>query len=176
MHIFLESRIGNYWTYTVWAYRWVSSVIISRDGRYIITASFDKDIRVWEMLTGECIRILKGHSRAVKSVCISSNNQYVISSLNDKTIQVWDFKSGMCKMVIEGHINQIQSVTIYHDNRFIISGSKDMTVRVWDINTGVCWQIFKLDSGVTFCWILSQRIIVVGDKRGAVSYLQLNEI
>lgn len=70
---------------------YVVSVTVSSDCSYIVSGSFDKDIKVWDLETGTLISTLKGHKKEVDSVAISPDNQYIISGSNDKTIKVWKY-------------------------------------------------------------------------------------
>jgi WD40 repeat protein len=40
----------------------VSCVVAMPDGRRVVSGSYDKTLRVWDVDTGECVRELKGHS------------------------------------------------------------------------------------------------------------------
>ena len=49
----------------------VNSVQFSPDGQNIVSASWDKTVRVWSAATGECVQTLAGHSGAVYSAHFS---------------------------------------------------------------------------------------------------------
>ena len=36
------------------------------DGRRVVSASYDKTLKVWDVATGECVATLKGHSSLVR--------------------------------------------------------------------------------------------------------------
>ena len=44
----------------------VYSVAITPDGRYAISGSHDKTLRVWDITTGSCVRVMTGHTDAVR--------------------------------------------------------------------------------------------------------------
>ncbi len=115
----------------------VSSVVMSNDGRYVISGSIDKTVRVWDWQAPNAIpRILGGHKSSVNSVAISANGRYVVSGSGDKTVRVWDWqKSNARPCVLRGHESSVISVAISADGRYVVSGSEDATARVWD------WQM-----------------------------------
>ena len=50
----------------------MNSVSISADGRWALSGSMDKTLRLWELATGQCVRTFEGHTKWCDSVCISS--------------------------------------------------------------------------------------------------------
>lgn len=45
--------------------------------RYIISASWDKTVRVWDVANGTCVKELNGHTDEVSSVCVLPDNRYI---------------------------------------------------------------------------------------------------
>ena len=99
---------------------------------------------LWDLESGELLKVLDGHSDIVKSVYISPDGRNVISASNDKTIKIWDLTSGGCIGTLEGHTNNNISLAISADGAFIAScGFMDGSVRLWDWKLGVCCDVIR---------------------------------
>jgi WD40 repeat protein len=67
----------------------VWSVAVTANGKYVISGSGDKTVRVWELATGKEVRSFTGHEASVWSVAVTANGKYVISGGEDNTVRVW---------------------------------------------------------------------------------------
>ena len=45
--------------------------------------------RLWDAVTGACVRTLEGHGRAVMSVCFSPDGKQLASGSWDETVWLW---------------------------------------------------------------------------------------
>jgi WD40 repeat protein len=70
------------------------SVSFSPDGLSIVSGSWDKTVRVWDVTTGEEKAKLEGHSDYVTSVSFSPDGLSIVSGSADKTVRVWDVSTG----------------------------------------------------------------------------------
>jgi WD40 repeat protein len=120
----------------------VWSVAFSPDGQILASGSEDQAIRLWHLETGDCVRILRGHSRRVWSVAYSTDF-LLASSSDDHTVKIWEPNSGTCLHTLEGHSNWVNSVTFSPNGQLLASGGGDSTVRIWDVDTGECLQILQ---------------------------------
>jgi WD40 repeat protein len=77
----------------------------------LLTASKDNSIRMWDMGSGECVRVLQGHRAAVNSVVRSG--KYAVSGSGDRTIRVWDLETGEMRREIHGHQRGIACVQVH---------------------------------------------------------------
>ena len=127
---------------TVW------SVALSADGGRVVSASEDGTVRVWDALSGECVRELRGHTRGVTSVALSADGGRVVSGSDDGTVRVWDALSGECVRELRGHTNWVRSVAVSADGGRVVSVSEDGTVRVWDALSGECVRELRGPRGV----------------------------
>ena len=116
----------------------VRCVSYSPDGRYIVSGSSDRTIRIWNAETGSGVGSpLEGHIDEVSCIAYSPNGCSIISGSDDKTIRIWDAEviSGVGK-TLEGHSHSVLSIAHSPDGHHVVSGSFDKTIRIWDVKAG----------------------------------------
>ena len=111
----------------------VNTVVVSPDGKTIISGSDDRTIRIWDLNSQKLLRTLKGHTDWVYDIAISADSQ-IVSGSRDKTIKLWRL-SGQHR-TLTGHTSYVNSVAISPDATKIVSGSYDKTVKLWNLSTG----------------------------------------
>lgn len=47
------------------------------NANYVVTGSMDKTVRVWDVQTGNCVRLLAGHAGGVTCVAVSPSGRLV---------------------------------------------------------------------------------------------------
>jgi hypothetical protein len=72
----------------------VNAVAFSRCGKWVVSGSRDKSIKICHASTGEVKCTLAGHSDYVTSVAISADGKRVVSGSEDKTVKIWDVETG----------------------------------------------------------------------------------
>ena len=72
---------------------WVSAVAISADGKFAVSGSWDKTLKVWDLAGRQQLRELAGHA-SVEAVAIAPDGQFAVSASDDKTLKVWDLALG----------------------------------------------------------------------------------
>ena len=130
----------------------------------IITGSDDKTAKVWDLINGNLIHTLCGHTKAVK--CIAVANEYVITGSLDSTIIVWSFSSGSRYKTLEGHLADIWCTTVLPGGKELVSGSKDDYLKVWSIEEGRCLQTLEGHSSWVSCvaTVPSSGLIISGSN------------
>jgi WD40 repeat protein len=68
-------------------------VAFSSDGKTVVSGSADRTLRVWDVASGQILRILQGHTDAVRAIAYSPDGKLVASGSNDNTIRVWPILS-----------------------------------------------------------------------------------
>ncbi len=59
------------------------AVAITPDGRRVVSGSWDKTLKVWDLETGRQERTLEGHQDSVVAVAITPDGRRVISGSDD---------------------------------------------------------------------------------------------
>jgi len=116
------------------------SVAFSPDGRWLASAHYDGTVRIWDVVIGESLQELKGHSGRVLSVAFSPNGRHLASGSGDHTTRLWDAAMGVLLWPLNEHIGWVETVAFSADGRHLASGSDDHTVCLWDTATGACVQ------------------------------------
>ncbi|KAL4882082.1 WD40-repeat-containing domain protein [Aspergillus karnatakaensis] len=114
----------------------VSDCVISSDGAYALSASWDKSLRLWELSSGQTTRTFVGHTNDVLSVSFSADNRQIVSGSRDRTIKLWN-TLGDCKYTItdKGHTEWVSCVRFSPNpqNPVIVSAGWDKLVKVWEL-------------------------------------------
>jgi guanine nucleotide-binding protein subunit beta-2-like 1 protein len=56
-----------------------SDVVISSDGAFALSASWDSELRLWDIASGKTTRRFVGHDKDVLSVAFSVDNRQIVS-------------------------------------------------------------------------------------------------
>jgi hypothetical protein len=114
----------------------INSIAISTDGRFALSASDDKTLRLWAIAGGKEIRRFTGHIDAVLAVVFSTDGKLALSSGADRSVRLWDVSNGRELRRFTGHTDKVRCVAFSGDGRIALSGGDDRTIHLWDVATG----------------------------------------
>ena len=112
----------------------VSGVAYSRDGRLLLSGSYDGTLRAWEARTGRNLHVFHGHTGKVRGVALSANGQIALSASEDRTARVWNVASGQEVGCFRGHSRPVTCVALSADGKYALSAS-EKTMRWWEVAT-----------------------------------------
>ncbi|KAF5129801.1 uncharacterized protein G6M90_00g017440 [Metarhizium brunneum] len=95
--------------------------------RYMLTGGLDNTVRLWDIVTGKCIRSMFGHVEGIWGLV--GDTLRVVTGANDSMTKIWEPRSGKCERSFTGHAGPVTCVGL-SDSR-MASGSEDGEVRLY---------------------------------------------
>ena len=131
----------------------ITSISMDSNGKTAISGSSDGNIRLWDLESGECLRVLQGHTMDIRSVSMTHDGLYALSGGGDETIRFWNVKTGECLKVFGENMGIVCAV--YLDSNKYLGLSADIPIkgerreqsesnllRLWNVTEGKCIRAF----------------------------------
>lgn len=164
----------------------IKSIQLSYDGNYLVTASRNGTIIIWDAETGSLIKKINVSPGTIESVSFSRDGSKIVSRSNKNMIRVWSIESDTiisswsCP---EGLLNFTPMTFSPDGNEIIIAVNKDkshLEIIKYDVNSGAV--VTKLETEkvdgifpVTFCQdtkdlvsITEEKIMIWSTKDGSI--------
>ncbi|KAL8934787.1 MAG: hypothetical protein Q9211_005049 [Gyalolechia sp. 1 TL-2023] len=124
-------------------------------GNLAVSASGDGTAKLWNLVSGHCIKEFPSRDRGMACVEFSPDSLTIFAGGNDQVIYQFDASTGELIRELSGHHGLVRSLHLDSANGRLVSGSYDNTVRAYDIRTGS--PIIHLTKW-TASWIFSARL------------------
>jgi WD40 repeat protein len=153
----------------------ITSAVYTADGRRIVTAGWDRTIKLWDVAqdapdlwVGEFQRLL-GHPSHVFRPAVLPGGKRAISGGDDGMIRVWDIASGHELRRWVGsdpqsdRLAKIYGLAVTPDGERVVAGGDDSVIRVWEIESGRELRRIQSPGGAIFA------IAITPDGRHALT-------
>lgn len=114
----------------------ISSLQLSKDGKRLLTASWDGSIRLWDIATGLTEKKLVGHQGAVHAAIYNLSESNIFSAGADRVIRKWNVADSKVTQTFQGHQAEVTSLQLTGDEKMLISHSLDGVTKFWDMASG----------------------------------------
>jgi WD40 repeat protein len=107
---------------------------ISPDGKLLATGSYDHDVTLWALETGEELRTLENHNGAVFGVAFHPRGHLLASASADRTVKLWEVESGKRLDTFEQSTQETYALAFHPDGKRLAAAGADNRIRVWSIS------------------------------------------
>lgn len=169
----------------------VRDIAVSNDKKYIITGSFDKTIKKWDIEMGEVVmeyrgKIGKGSEGQCYFIELSPDNKYLAAagwygpddeSENVGDIRIFDYETGKMVQVLKGLSSPAYGLNFTSDSKYVIAGDIYSKIFKWEVSTGQLVGTFDYHKFIDEETLLEHEansdIMMSVDKKGTICYWDL---
>jgi len=158
--------------------KFILSVAYSPCGRLIASGAQDGVVCLIDSASGNLIRKLEGHNKAVRSLSWASDSKTLLTASEDMTILMHDVSAPAAAggvAALHGHDSWVLSVAHSPTGAECVSGGSDKRVRVWDLkqrqpiqtiqeHTDQVWGVAYNPSGTKFVSIGDDGSVIIGSQ------------
>ena len=155
----------------------VNDIAFSPNGNWIATASYDKNISLFNMATMTPKQKLKLHDAPVMKLKFIANNR-LISVDKNSVVFVWSVLGAKIVAKLLGVHDDVLQITLSNDNKFLFLGTLLGHIIVYDLKTYECIarSYVKLSSAITALEFNAQNNeLIVGTKNGDLFFYNIYE-
>ncbi|KAK0590949.1 hypothetical protein LWI29_033527 [Acer saccharum] len=125
----------------------ISSMDFHKSVSYLVTASDDESIRLYDVNGGTCLKTINSKKYGVDLVRFTSHPTTVIySSKNgwDESLRLLSLHDNKYLRYFKGHHDRVVSLSLCAGKECFISGSLDRTVLLWDQRAEKCQGLLRV--------------------------------
>ncbi len=147
----------------------ISALTFSPDGKYLVSASEDSTLRLWDPNTGAEIRTLRGHTNIVTALAVNADGTEIASASLDHTLRVWNAATGETLASLRGPAPAVYLLKITPDSRSLITAetvSAGTVLRIWDIESGRQTHLIKRNEAAVSQVFFNGSSMLVAEESG----------
>jgi len=112
----------------------VKSVEFSIDSKVVVSASWDRSAKLWNVETGVCVKSFDGHTNGVYHAAFSPDGKRIASSSWDRSVRIWNIETLQSKIFKMD--SEVHCATFSYNDRHILTSSWDSSIKILDSDSG----------------------------------------
>ena len=107
----------------------VGSIIASDTSNIVISGSSDTSVRLWDLRSGQCVRLLEGHTWAVTAVSMDMACRTAVTGSDDQTAKLWDLGSGRC--INTYNTGSCHDIVMHKSGSYFLAAEWNFSLKAW---------------------------------------------
>ena len=111
----------------------VRSLAFTPDGKTLVSASLDRTIRFWDLVSRKQIRQIDGW---VDKIALSPDGKLLSSCHGSDVVRLWDPARGKLIREFTTGAGEVQYLAFSPDSKRLLTGGESCSLHLWDVATG----------------------------------------
>lgn len=107
---------------------------IAPGSKVLATASYDRNVMLWDVATAKAITTIEGHNDAVYGLSFSPDGRWLATASGDRTVKLWETATGHRLDTFSQPAKDQYTVTVSPDGKRVAAGGVDFRLRIWGIS------------------------------------------
>lgn len=113
----------------------IAALAFTPNSQFLLSASWDKTLQLWDVGLGQHCQTLEGHQREVTCVAISRDGTLAVSGSRDGSVRLWQLPAGTAVGTLDAQRAPIEAIALGADGQTLVSGDARGEVKVWQLGT-----------------------------------------
>lgn len=141
--------------------------------RHIVSAAYDRTIKIWDMLKGYCTNTIIFPSNC-NAICFSIDGQTICSGHVDGNLRLWDIQTGKLLSEVAAHSLAVTSLSLSRNGNMLLTSGRDNLHNLFDVRSlEVCGTLKASGNRVASNWSRScispdDNYVAAGSSDGSV--------
>ncbi|AFY62724.1 NB-ARC domain-containing protein [Synechococcus sp. PCC 6312] len=140
-------------------------------GTRLITGSNDRQIRLWDLISGHSPRILSGHTGPIICLTLCGDGSTLASIDDEGILKLWDLETGICRHTCKtGLVALYVSGSHHSDFPFIAISSTAKVIQLWNYRTAELFRTLEIPKSLGHPHVVTihphQPLIATGHHTG----------
>jgi hypothetical protein len=122
--------------------RSLQALSVSRDGRYLLTGSDSRIVKLWDADSGDMLQTYQIEDRAVRALAFSADGSKIVIGSVNGSLTLFETDGALIR-TLGGHSRAVLSAS-FTDENTLLSTAFDNTMRVWDLDSG--FEVRRFDT------------------------------